>query len=158
MSRFDEFLRTGILGPVRVGASQEEIRQTLGPPHGVGNPEAVRRPFAFWSFGGTFLQIFFEHRVVTGFGLYFWHSPRLPPDLSVTEIPFTDAWTMAEVIDYLWDRRIRHRAVSAIPGEPPDRIVAENATSLIFDHDGKLQKILAWSDAKAGRPTSRRTA
>jgi hypothetical protein len=156
MSGFDDFLRTGVLGPIRVGASRGEISGVLGPPDVIGNPAVVRWPAEMWAYGGMFLQIFMKSRVVVGFGLYFWHPPNLPLHLAVCEIPFTEAWTLTAVGEYLSDREIRHRFTAGVPGEPVDRIIAEEATAIIFDDDGALQKILTFTDRRGSEPGENR--
>jgi hypothetical protein len=139
MTPFGEFLRTGILGAVRAGASQDDLRAALGEPDDVGNPRTIRKPLDMWTYGGHFLQVFFHSRRVTGFGLDFWHPPRLPDALGIDAIPFTESSAMADVRAWLSERGVAHH----VAGEPPDRIVIAGATEIIFDDDGSLQKIMA---------------
>jgi hypothetical protein len=154
MTRFEQFLRTGILGPVRAGASQDDLRAALGEPDDVGNPRTIRKPLDMWTYGGHFLQVFIDARMVTGFGLYFWHPPRLPDALGIDAIPFTQASTMADVRAWLSERGVAHH----VAGEPADRVVIAVATQIIFDDDGSLQKILTPMPAMAPRESAARTA
>ena len=134
--RFDQFLLTGRLGPVHVGLSQDEVRATLGPPYDTGFGKRSN----LWSYGGHFLQMFFESKRLIGFGLYFWHPPRMPPALTM-DIPFSEAWTLQPVARYLSERGMPY----AYAGEPAGRIRVADDTDIIFDDGGELQKILTCS-------------
>jgi hypothetical protein len=145
MNCFDGFIRTGALGPIRVGCTQDAIRRALGPPEDVGNPEAVRWPAELWAYGGHFVQVFFEANRVIGLGLYFWHPPRLPAALGVEPVPFSQHATCDAISSYVADRKIQHQKTT---DEFGTRITVPQATQIIFDEEGGLQKILAWEQPR----------
>jgi hypothetical protein len=134
---FDEFLATGVLPPLRVGCSQDEIRHALAAPDDVSNPDVVRWPNEIWTYNGHFLQIYFRAKRVTGYALYFVHPAHLPPQFNVSELPFSSESTASEVSAYLAERGIPQR----MEGNAADRILIADAVDVIFFDDGRLDRI-----------------
>lgn len=98
-----EFLRTGILSPVRLGMPSDEVLAELGQPDDVTyqSAKAPNKP-SIWLFGSpssSNLQLFFQDEQIKGIGLYLWGHldiQSLPSVLSAENWQITGRTTFGE--------------------------------------------------------------
>jgi hypothetical protein len=101
MATLEQFLRTGELGPIRVGMTQAEAVACLGP----AQDESVQREPKILKYGG--LQITFA-RLTRGaegqvalIGLYYHARERIPALVSPTDFTATSETTLGEMREFV---------------------------------------------------------
>jgi hypothetical protein len=101
------FLRTGNLGDLRGGMSQDEVRALLGEPDAAGNTSRrYPRPSLFLY--GT-VELNFRQQAPHELVSLWWEAGekgtfRLTPACEIVDWAFTPDWTFAQVEDYLHER------------------------------------------------------
>jgi hypothetical protein len=102
MASIDEFMRSGRLGPITGGMSQDEVRGLLGEPEDV----SVQKNPEIWKYGalqlGFYRSPYVEKPVLTTINLYF-HDPTssLPDRLGLTGWQPTSETTIEAFRDYI---------------------------------------------------------
>ena len=100
-----EFLESGQLRGVRIGACQSEMRDLLGPPSAVAAPGSVLRGSDVWRYGAV--EIGFWRSGVWYYALQFGMKRNVVvPLLSVEALRFDSQATATELVQYLDRKRV----------------------------------------------------
>jgi hypothetical protein len=137
-STLEEFVRTGHLGRLALGAAVEEVRRVLGPPEDT-SVRKKNRP-VIWKYGS--LQLHFDHGFLSFIGLYFRDGEfRLPPEVSLGEwVPSKDT-SLEEFREYLAQTGIAFHIDPAQTFEDQLAFQVGPGVSVIFDRDGERVRL-----------------
>jgi len=144
MATLEQFLRTGELGPIRIGMRQADIITVLGQPP----DESIAREPKILKYGG--LQLSFAKDAVEArqrlvqIGLYF--GEPIPEVIRPADFIGTPEKTMADVRKFLDQAELKTAAV--VEGEETSCIVLPSGVRITFS-DQKLHSIMSSAKASA---------
>jgi hypothetical protein len=141
-----EFLRTGMLGTIRLGMSSDELRDVLGEPNDVGYQ---RKDDLIWLFGSqtSGIQIPLANNRVTGI----WVNLRgvhkidsIPVILSPTNWQITGHTTIEEFTEIMNAENIKWKTYKPLTFDTQTCIVLQSDVHVVWAHDGAegLEKIM----------------
>jgi len=141
-----EFMRTGMLGTIRLGMSSDELRDVLGAPDDVG---CQRKDDSLWLYGSqaSGIQIPLANHRVTGIWVYFWGVHKidsLPVILSAKNWQITGHTTIGEFTEIMNSQNINWKTYEPLTFDTQTCIVLQSDVSIVWSHDGVkgLEKIM----------------
>ncbi len=122
-----EFLRTGVLGPVRCGMSIEQIQEILGPAHEEAHWDQEQESNLRYDA----LQLWFDKQALSSFGLHFSWSDPIPSCVKVEDCDAVDRMTDGQLRGFLE----LHQIQSAEAANPHLKVVTTGGViALVHEH------------------------
>lgn len=150
-----ELFRTGILWPVHLGMSIDEILTELGQPNSISHQSAgASHQPSIWLFGSPSannLQLFIQDEQIKGFGLYLWgllDTQSLPPIFSAENWQITGQTTVKEFTHLLNMENIKWVIHKPLTFDQQICVLVQSQVHVLWSletHDG-IEKIILWED------------
>lgn len=132
-----EFLATGNLGPIRLGASEHDVKAALGEPADTGGTSRKHRRPTIWLYGDN-IQIIFgpDERAVVMILIDFWREqqPAARPPLRIVTGGIGAGLSREDFLELLASRRLSYEERQTESSSTS--IIVENKVSAIFSTDG----------------------
>jgi hypothetical protein len=131
-----EFLRSGSLGALSVGSSENEIRAALGAPEMVS---AQSNPIV-WKYRS--LELTLSHDSLVGIALYFWKEPvDFPSSVALTGWKPDRTWSIGEFMKSLDLLGITWQTHPLVDDEDWKGFQTQAGVSVYFDVDGSQSSL-----------------
>lgn len=143
-----EFLQTGALHGVAVGASADGVAAQFGPP---AEASRVRRGLVLWAYAGRLVQVTVERGRVVLIGLYPRHAS------TTTDDPLQGGFPIAGIDRAALAAKLEEWGISwsVSPRSPSMYEVGAHRVLAIFGEDGVLESLQVASGPPPGASISR---